>query len=607
MVSMISQFIPCAVMLGAYQRSELQPPVKSAEVFQHLGCSEAVEFGEENASNESMMDVEYLQKDNSSSIPEHTENKSEMDRRKLDANRYDAVITDRTSKQVLTSSGQESSISGNSEYKLHTEQENLMGFSNQIKEENYIKGYFVSAEICVSSNSGEMLNEKILIGERHETEGVSKSPEVVMIHKTTGKKFSGKAGSGVLTKEECEMQSETNFELTVMKGKVTSKTGKHVLDKHQDLLPRINFESQHKEHCFTGSNSRNTLNSEDGEFQVCGERGDSGVRDAIPLEKVTSSFRELAACKRSEKTKLNLQLMSNAGVSGGGIERNTNKLHRASLGKSYFIAENKILQKSNLNPNGAKSTIQEILLVSSGNTLENRYAAKVSESYQLDFEVSPVQDDLSLGTELLGSAGDLNTNTALSEIISKGEDYFPLSEHGLAKKLLSHNEKGNEKKISQCNIYGLDNISISGNKLSREHRLEQIQKYKDLSLVAERDNRGKGPSTKGPGKNTEVQKISCGKAGKKASLEKKEKRNKRDSDNEEKRSTTYIKVPEFLRNANETINLTMILNQHKSTSESDNMSRSSDLKLIGQNLNNEYTNDILITMHFVILKFFKFL
>lgn len=580
MLSMISQFIPCAVMLGAYQRSELQQPVKSAEIFQRLECNEAVEFGEENASNESMMDVEYLQKDNSSSIPEHTENKLEMDRRKLDVSRYDEIKPGRTLKQILTFSGQESSISGNSEKKLHTEQENLLGFGNQIKEENYRKGCFVSTEICVSVSSSpcEMLNEQILNGERHKTGGVSKLPEVVMIHKTTGKDFSGKSGSDVLTKEECEMQSESNFELTVKISEVTPKTGKRALDKQQDFSPRVHFERQHKEHCFAESNSHNTLDSEDREFQMCGER------DAIPLEKVASSFREVAAHKGSEKTKLDLQSVSNPGFSGG-VERYTNKLHRASLDKSYFIAENKILQKSNLNPNEAKSTMQEILPVSSGKILENRYATQVSESYQLDFEVSPVQNDPSLGTELLGSAGDLNANTAPSEIISEGEDYFPLSEHGLAKKFLSHNEKGSEKKISQTNIYGLDNMSISGNKLSVEHSLEQGQKYKDLLLVAERDNRDKGHSTKGPGKNTELQKTSCEKAEKKASLEKKEKQKKRDNDNEEKRSTTNIKVPEFLCNENETVNLTMILNQHKSTSESHNMSRSSDLKLIEQNLN----------------------
>ncbi|KAM6208611.1 uncharacterized protein WM294_002601 [Sarcoramphus papa] len=477
------------------EESELQQPVKSAEVFQRLTCNEAVEFREENTPNESMMHVEYLQNDNSSNKPKHTENKLEIDRRKLDVDRYDKIRTDRTLKQFLNFSGQGSSISGNRENKLHTEQENLMGFGNQSKEENGRKDCFVSAEICVGVNNdpGEMLNEEIVNGDRQKTEEASKKlPEVEMIHKTTRKKFSRKAGSDVSTKEECEMQSETNFELTTKKDEVTPKTGKHALDislyKQQHFPLRAHFECQHREHCFTESNSHNTLNSEDREFRVCGEKGNSlsGVRDAIPLEKVESSFRELAAHNGNEKTKLNLQSVSNSGVSGS-VERDTNKLYRASLGKSYFIAENKILEKSNLNPNEAKSTIQEILAVSSGNISENQYAAEVSESYPLDFEVSPVQNDPSLGTELLGNAGDLNANIALSEIISGGEDYFPLSEHGSAKKLLSHNEKVSEKKISQGKIYGLDNINICGKKQSGEDKLEEGQKCKDLLLVAEMD------------------------------------------------------------------------------------------------------------------------
>ncbi|KAM6086580.1 uncharacterized protein LJ206_007870 [Theristicus caerulescens] len=564
------------------EESELQQPVKSAEVFQCLGCNEAVEFREEDTPNESMMDVEYLQKDNSSSKPKHTENKLEIDRRKLDVDRYDKIKTDGTLKQFLNFNGQEGSVSGNRENKLHTEQENLMGFGNRSKEEeNGRKDCFVSAEICVSVNNDpdEMLNEQIVNGERQKTEGVSeKLPEVEMMHKTTGKICSRKAGSDVPTKDECAMQSETNFELTMKKDEVTPKTGKHALDispyKQQHFSPRTHFKCQPKEHCFAESNSHTTLNSEDREFQVCGEKGDclSGVREATPLEKVASSFRELAAHNGSEKTKLNLQSVSNPGVSGS-VERDTNKLHRASLDKSYFIAENKILEKTNLNPNEAKSTTREILAVSSGNISENQYAAKVSESYPLDFEVSPVQSDPSLGTELLGNTGDLNANTAFSGIISGGEDYFPLLEHGLAKKLLSHDKKVSEKKISQGKIGGLDNINISGKKRSGEDKLEQGQKSKDVLLVVEMDSRDKGHSTKVPGENTEIQKRFCEKTGKKASVEKNEKQKERNNDNEEKSSTTIIKVPEFLCNANETVNFKMILNHSKSTFESQNMSR----------------------------------
>ncbi|XP_069662105.1 uncharacterized protein [Haliaeetus albicilla] len=585
------------------EESELQQPVKSDEVSQRLGCNEAVEFREENTPNETMMDVEYLQKDNSSSKPKHTENKLETDRRKLDVAIYDKIKTDRILKQFLNFSAQESSVSGNRENKLHTEQENLMGFGNQSKEEeNGRKDCFVSAEICVSVNKdpGEMLNEQIVNGERQKTEAVSKKlPEVEVLHKTTGKKFSRKAGGDVSTEEEYEMQSQTNFELTMKKDEVTPKTGRHALDISLYKQPRTHFECQCKEHCFTETNSHNTLKSEDRQFQVCGEKGDSlsGVRDVIPLEKVASSSRELAEHNGREKTKLNVQSVSNPGVSAV-VERDTTKLHRASLDKSYFIAENIIIEKSNLNPNEAKSTMREILAVSSGNISENQYAAKVSESYPLDFEVSPVQSDPSLGTELLGNAADLNANTALSEIIYGGEDYVPLSEHQLAKKLLSHDEKVSEKKISQGKMYGLDNINISGEKQSGEDKFEQGQKCKDLLLVAEMDSRDKGHSTKVPGKNTELQKTFCEKTGKKASLEKKEKQNKRGDDNEQRRSTTVIKVPQFLCNASETVNLKMILNQSKSTFESQNMS--SDLKLIEHNLNNEYANDILITVHFEI-------
>nr|XP_009498699.1 PREDICTED: uncharacterized protein LOC104041173 [Phalacrocorax carbo] len=503
---------------------ELQQPVKSAEAFQHLGCNEAVEFRDENTPNESMMDVEYLQKDNSSKKPKHTENKLKTGRRKLDVDRSDKIKTDRTLKQFLNFSGQES-ISGNRENKLHAEQDNLMGSGNRSKEEESSrKDRFVSVEICgsVNNNAGEMLGEHIVNGERQKTEGVSKKlPEVEMIHKTTGKKCSRKAGNDVLTKEECEVQSETNFELTTRKGKITQKTGKHALDispyKQQHFSPRTHFECQRKEHCFAEGNSHNTLNSEDREFQVYGEKGDalSGVRVATPLEKVACSFRELAVHNGSEKTKSNLQSVSNPGISGS-VEKDTNKLHSASLDKGCFIAETEILEKRNLNADEARSTMREIFTVSSGNISENQCAAKVSESYPLDFEVSAVRSDPSLGMVLLGNAGDLNADRALSEITSGGEDNFPLSEHGLAKRLLSHDEK---------------------------------------------------------------------------SLEKKEKQKKRNN-NEEKRSTSIIKVPEFLCNADEIVNLRMILNQTKSTFESQNMSKSNDLKLIERNLNSEYANDV---------------
>ncbi|KAM6082688.1 dystonin-like isoform 2-T2 [Chlamydotis macqueenii] len=497
-----------------------------------------------------MMDVDYLQKDNSSSKPNRTENKFKIDSRKLDVHRYDEIKTDRTLKQFLSFQGQESSNSGNRENKLHTEQDNLIGFGNQNKEEeNGRKDCFVSAEICVSvsNDSGEMLNEQIVNGDRQETGGVSKMlPEVEMIHKTAGKKFSRRARSDVSTKEECEMQSETRSELTRKKVEVTPKSRKRALDisayKKQRFSPRTHLECQGKEHCFTESNSHNTLNSEDREFQVCGEKGDavSGVRDATPAKNVACPFRELVVHNGSEKTKLNLQSVSEPGISAS-VERETNELHRASLDKSYFIAENKVLEKTNLSPNEAKSTMQEIVTVSSGNISENQYAAKASESHSLDFEVSPVRSDPSLGTELLCNAGDLNANTALSEMISAGENYFPLPGHELAKKLLSHDEKGSEKKISQGKICDLDNINISRKKWSGEERLEQGQKCKDLLLVAEMDNGVKGHSTKAPGKNTDVQKIFCEKTGGKASLEKKEKQKKRHDDNEEKRSTTVTK------------------------------------------------------------------
>ncbi|XP_064268297.1 dystonin-like isoform X1 [Passer domesticus] len=529
------------------EESQLQQPVKSAEVFQHLGYNEDLELREEKKSNESMMDVEYLQNQNSSSKPEYPENKLERNTRKLNVERYDKI---ETFKQLLNVSGQESSIIGNRDSKLHRERESLMGFGNQSKEEkNGRKDCFVSIEISVSLNNdpGEMLNEQIANGERQKTEGkLKKSPKVEMIHKTTGRKNSRRTGSDVSTKEECEMRSETDFELTTKKAQVTPKTAEQALGinpyNQQHFSQRTHFQCQCKEHCFTESNSHNTLKSEDGEFQVCGEKGDSlsHATDATSLEKVASSFRELAVHNGSEKTKLHLQCMSNLGAYCS-VERNIDKLQEASLDKDYFLVENEILEKSNLNSNKAENTEQEILALSSGNISESHCAAKVSESYPVDFKVSPLQNDQHLGTKLLGNAGDLNENLGLSGTFSGGEDYFPLSEHELTKKLLSHYEKVSVKKIPLGNTYGLDSINGSGKKQSGEDRLEQRQKCKDLLLVSEVDSRDEGNSTKVPGKTTELQKIFGDKVGIKASFEKKEKQKKREKDNEEKRSTTVVK------------------------------------------------------------------
>ncbi|XP_030802431.1 uncharacterized protein LOC115902776 [Camarhynchus parvulus] len=595
--------------------NQLQQPVKSAEVFQHLGCNEDFELRGEKKPNESMMDVEYLQNQNSSSKPEYPENKLEMNRRKLNVDRYDKIKTDRTFKQLLNVSGQESSISGSRDSKLHTEHESLMGFGNQSKEQkNGRKGCFLSTEISVSVNndSGEMLEEQIANGERQKTEGKSKSPKVEMIHKTKGKKNARRAGSDVSTKEECEMQSETDFELTTKKAEVTPKTAEQALGispyKQQHFSQRTHFQCQCKEHCFTESKSHNTLKFEDREFQVYVEEGDSlsCATDATSLEKVASSFRELAVHNGSEKTKLNLQSMSNPGVYCS-VERSIDKLQKASLDKDYSLVENEILEKSNLNSNKAKNKEQEILVLSSGNISESHCAAKVSESYPLDCQVSSLQIDQHLGTELLGNTGDLNENLGLSGIFSGGEDYFPLSEDELTKKLLSHYEKVSVKKMPQGNTYGLDSIKRSGKKQSGEDRLEQGQKCKDLLLVSETDSRDEGNSTKVPGKTTELQKIFSEKVGIKASFEKQEKQKKKEKHNEEKRSTTVVKVPEFLCNSNERVNLRMILNQCKSTFESQNMSRSSDLRLIEDNLKNEYANLVSITVHFEMVKIFKFL
>lgn len=596
--------------------NQLQQPVKSAEGFQRLGCNEDLALREQKKPNESMMDVEYLQNQNSSNKSEYSENKLEMNKRKLNVDRYDKIKTDRTFKQLLNVSGQENSISGNRDSKLHTEQENLMGFGNQSKEEkNGRKDCFVSTEICVSVNNdpGEMLKEQVANGEKQKAEGKSKKlPKVEMIHKIKGKKKSRRTGSDVSTKEEYKMQSETDFDLTTKKAEVTPKTAEQALGispyKQQHFSQRTHFQCQRKEHCFTESKSHNTLKSEDREFQVYDEKGDSLPRatDATSLEEVVSSFRELAVHNGSENTKLNLQSISNPGVYCS-VERNIDKLQKACLDKDYILVENETLEKSNLNSNKAKNKEQEILALSSGNISESDCAAKVSESYPLDFQVSPLQSDQHLGADLLGNAGDLNENLGLSGIFFGGEDYFPLSEHELTKKLLSHYEKVSVKKVPQGNTYGLDSINRSVKKQSGEHRQEQGQKCKDLLPVSEVDSRDKGNSTKVPGKTTEVQKIFSEKVGIKASFEKQEKQKKREKHNEEKRSTTVVKVPEFLCNADERVNLRMILNQCKSTFESQNMSRSSDLRLIDHNLNNEYANHVLITVHFEMLKIFKFL
>lgn len=152
-----------------------------------------------------------------------------------------------------------------------------------------------------------------------------------------------------------------------------------------------------------------------------------------------------------------------------------------------------------------------------------------------------------------------NANTAFSEKRSVEENSFPVSEHGLAKKLLSQDKRATENKI-----YVLDNRNSSREKQSGKHGLGQGQKCKDLVLVAEMDCRDKGHSTKIPGENTELQKVFCEKAKKKASFAKKEKQRKRDNGDEEKRSTT-VKVPGYLCNASETVNFRMILNPSKST------------------------------------------
>lgn len=338
----------CCHAQNLTDQSELQQPVKSAEVFECLGCNEAVEFPEESAPNESTMDVEYMQKDNSPRKPKHTESTLEIHRRKLD--RSDENKTDRTLKQFLSVSGQESSISGDREYKLCSEQDSVMVFGDHSKGDCR-KDFFLSAEASVSAdnNPGKRLSQQIVSGERLKIEGeTNKLSEMDEVHETKEKKCSRKA-----------------------------------------------------------------------------------------------------------------------------------------------------------------------------------------------------QSDPNLDRELLGNAQDLNTP---SEIISGGENIFP--EHKLVKNLLGREETVNEKKISQGKIYGLDSINIKRKKLSGENELAQDQKYKDLWLVAEMESKDKGQSTNIPGKNTELQNTFCENTVSKISLEKKEKPEKKDSDNEDKWSPTIIKVPEFSCNAN---------------------------------------------------------
>lgn len=604
-LSMISLFNPCYCHAQSLpDDSELQQPVKSTEVFERLACNEAVEFREENAPNESKMDVEYMQKDNSSDKAKQTENTLEIHRRKL--HRDDKTEGDRTLKKVVNLNDQESSSSGNRENKPHTEQDNVMFFGNQSKEDkNDRKDSIVSAEISVSVNNypGERLSQQVVNGERQKIEGVSKKlSKVEIIHENKEKSYSRKAGSSVPAKEGYEMQSETNFELTMNNDEVITKTGEHAQSisphKQQHFSAETFSECQTKEHCFTESSSNTTTNSEGKEFQACGEEVDSllGLRDAVPLEKVASTFRELGVHNGSEKMKLSLQSVSNPGISGS-VERDAKELHRASLGKSYVINQNETVEKSHLNQNEARSATQEILAFSSGNILEDQHSTEVSQSNQ------SLNSDPSFSTELLRNAPDLNS---LSETISGGDNHFPFSEHGLAKKVLSHEEEVSERKISQGKICGLDNINTSRKKLSGEDKLEQDQKGEDLLLVAELDSQDKGHSTKVPGKTTDLQKTFCENTGNEDSLERRKETKIKDSGNEDKRSTTITEVPELLCNANREVKLRMILNQSKSTFESQNKSRSSDLKLIQYNLNNEYTNDILITVHFDFYFFFSF-
>lgn len=185
----------CCHAQNLTDQSELQQPVKSAEVFECLGCNEAVEFPEESAPNESTMDVEYMQKDNSPRKPKHTESTLEIHRRKLD--RSDENKTDRTLKQFLSVSGQESSISGDREYKLCSEQDSVMVFGDHSKGDCR-KDCFLSAEASVSadSNPGKRLSQQIVSGERLKTEGeTNKLSEMDEVHENKEKKCSRKAQS----------------------------------------------------------------------------------------------------------------------------------------------------------------------------------------------------------------------------------------------------------------------------------------------------------------------------------------------------------------------------------------------------------------------------
>lgn len=311
--------------------------MKSAEVFECLGCNEV-----ESTPNESTVDVEYMQKDNSPRKPKHTENTQEIQRRKLD--RSDKNKTDRTLKQFLSVSDQESSVNGNREYKLCTEQDNVMVFGDQSKEDDR-KDCFLSAETYVRGNNNP--DQQIVSGERLKIEGETKK-----------------------------------------------------------------------------------------------------------------------------------------------------------LSELDEVRENKERKKSR-----------------------------------------KAQSDPNLDTELLGNAQELNKP---SEMISGGGNYFP--EHRLGKKLLCWEETVSEKKISQGKMYGLDKRK----ELSGENELAQDEKYKDLWLVAEMESKDKGQSTGIPGKNTEVQKTFYENTVSKISLEKREKPKKKDSDNEDKRRPTIIKVPEFSCDANGT-------------------------------------------------------
>ncbi|XP_068793519.1 dystonin isoform X12 [Struthio camelus] len=524
--------------------SELQKPVKSAEVLEHLGYNEAVESREKNTPPESLMDVEYLQKDNSCSKCKCTENKLESHKGEFEADTYDGIKAARAFKQFLNFSGQESGIRDNRDNKLHTVQESIVGFGNQNEgKENGRKDGFVSAENWVSVNDDpvEMLNQQIVNGVTQKTEGVSeKLSELQAVPKNKVKDFSRKARSSVPKKEEFGMQSETDFTLTTKKDEVIPKTGKHALDispyEQQHFSARTLFECQHREHCLSESSNHNTLHSEDN--QAYDEECDSlsAVRYAVPVEKVASSFRELAVYNGNENVmKLSLRSGSNPGVSDSD-EKDTKKVHGTSLDESCYLTEIKIRGKSNVNPNKAKSRVQGILDISSGN-IENQHTAEVSESHTLDFEMPPVQSDPSLSIELLGNAGDRNDKIVLSEFVSGGENYFRFSEHGLGKKLLSHDEKLSDKEMLQRKIYGLDNINISENKLSGENNLEQGEKYQDLLLVGEMESKDKGHSTNILGKTGKLQKTVCENTGNKYSLEKEEKQKKKVNDNEEKRTT----------------------------------------------------------------------